>query len=64
LRVRTAEGSDESYGGGAMTFRSAEGGAWVARACSQRRRCGAWTGGWFQHWCGWLSLGEALQIQW
>ena len=47
-----------------MTFRSAEGGAWVARACSQRRRCGAWTGGWFQHWCGWLSLGEALQIQW
>jgi len=35
LRVKTiAEGSDESYGGGAVTFRAAEGGAWTARACS------------------------------
>jgi len=43
LRVRTtAEGSGESYGGGAVTFRSTKGGAWAARACSQRRRCGTW----------------------
>ena len=110
LRVRTtAEDSGESYGGGVVTFRSAEGGAWVARACSQRRktrrvdgrlvpallgvavarrgapdpvvagenwggrrrrtcsqqrRSAAWTGGWFRHRWGWLSLREALQIQW
>jgi len=25
---------------------------------------GAWMGFWFQHRRGWLSLGEALQIQW
>jgi len=54
-----------------VTFRSAEGSAWAARECSQRRktrrvaaRGGTWTGGWFRHWWGWLSLGEALQIQW
>ena len=27
-------------------------------------RGGASTGGWFRHRWGWLSLGEALQIQW
>ena len=27
-------------------------------------RGGAWTGGWFRHRWGWLSLGEALQIWW
>jgi len=47
-----------------VTFRSAKGGAWAARACLQWRRSGAWTGGWFRHRWGWLSLGEALQIQW
>jgi len=39
LRVRTAvEDSGESYEGGAVTFRSEEGGAWAARACLQRRK--------------------------
>jgi len=27
-------------------------------------RGGAWTGGWFRHRWGWLSLEEAFQIRW
>ena len=43
LKVRTDKGgSDEHYGGGAVTFQAAEGGAWNARACSQQRKRGAW----------------------
>ena len=43
LRVRTTtKDSGESYRGGTVTFRSAEGDAWAARACSQRKRRDAW----------------------